>query len=198
MKKVLVFLADGFEEIEALTPVDYLRRAGAEVTVAATGKAQRQTEGAHGISVTADITLDAWLDANAGAFPDAVVVPGGMPGASNIASCSKALSIINAMQKEEKLVCAICASPAIVLSKTDALNGKKWTCYPGMQDNAKAQLSGYTDKAFVKDGNLITGRGPGAAEEFSMEIVRELFGDETVQRIKKASVRASTSIIPRH
>ncbi|MBO4404719.1 MAG: DJ-1/PfpI family protein [Treponema sp.] len=189
MKKVLVFLADGFEEIEALTPVDYLRRAGAEVTVAATGKAQRQTEGAHGINVTADITLDAWLDANAGQLPDAVVVPGGMPGTKNIAACTKALSIITAMEKEKRLICAICAAPALVLSKTDALNGKKWTCYPGMQDNAEPFLSGYTDKAFVKDGNLITGRGPGAAEEFSMEIVRTLFGEETARKIKEASVQ---------
>ena len=188
MKKVLVLLADGFEEIEALTPVDYLRRAGAEVTVAATGKTLRTVDGAHGITVTADITLDSWLD-QCSELPDAVVVPGGMPGASNIADTKKALELIDAMVSQKKLVCAICASPAVVLSKTKALNGRKWTCYPGMEDIAADFLNMHSDDAFVKDGTLITGRGPGAAEQFSMEIVRTMFGDDVYSKIKKASVQ---------
>ncbi len=188
MKNVLVLLADGFEEIEALTPVDYLRRAGAEVTVAATGKTLRTVDGAHGITVTADITLDSWLD-QCSSLPDAVVVPGGMPGASNIAAAKKALELIDAMVSENRLVCAICASPAVVLSKTKALKGKKWTCYPGMQEQAGEYVNMHTDEAFVKDGTLITGRGPGAAEQFSMEIVRTMFGEEVFAKIKKASVQ---------
>ena len=188
MKSAVVYLADGFEEIEALSPVDYLRRAGVEVTVAAVGKGSRAVDGAHGITVNADITLDSYLASSGDSLPDAVVVPGGMPGASNIAGCRQALSFIDLMLENGKLVCAICASPALVLSKTAALEGKKWCCYPGMEGNAGKYASDYKSGVpFVHDGNVITGRGPGAAEQFSMEIVKALCGEETAEKVKEAS-----------
>lgn len=188
MKKVVVYLADGFEEIEALSPIDYLRRAGAEVTVVSISKSGRSVDGAHGITVNADMTFDAYLSSIGDVLPDAVVVPGGMPGASNIAANDKAITFINVMKENNKLVCAICASPAIVLSKTSALEGKKWTCYPGMHDNAKDYVNLHVeDVPFVHDENLITGRGPGAAEQFSMEIVRTLFGEDVAKKVSSAA-----------
>ncbi|MBB5219308.1 DJ-1/PfpI family protein [Treponema rectale] len=185
----VVFLADGFEEIEALTPVDYLRRAGVNVTVCATGTSSRTVNGAHGIQVLADMTLDAWID-SCEELPDAVVVPGGMPGAKNISECAAALALIEKTAEAGKLVCAICASPAVVLSKTSVLEGKKWTCYPDMESIAGEKACALHEcKAFVHDANLITGRGPGAAEEFAMEIVKTLCGAEVYGKIKAGSVQ---------
>ncbi len=186
MKQIVVFLADGFEEIEALSPVDYLRRAGAEVITAATGKTTREVNGAHGITVLADTTLDEYLSGME-SLPDAVVCPGGMPGAANIASCGKAIELIRSMNENGRLVAAICASPAIVLPATGSLEGKKWTCYPGMQANAAEFVSSYSDEVFVTDGNLVTSRGPGAAEQFAMELVRILCGQETAIKVKTGS-----------
>ncbi|MBP3366437.1 MAG: DJ-1/PfpI family protein [Treponema sp.] len=189
MKKIITLLADGFEEIEALTPVDYLRRAGAEVTIAATGTSSQTVEGAHAIRVAADIMLDAYIS-SAKELPDAVVIPGGMPGAKNISECAAAMSFLNRMFQENRLIAAICASPAVVLGKTDILKNKKWTCYPGMEKELSADFQAtFQELPAVSDGNLITGRGPGAAEQFSMEIVSALFGKETKERIMSASVQ---------
>lgn len=189
MKKVILFLADGFEEIEALTPVDYLRRAGIEVTTVSVGKEDRSVCGSHKITVMADMTFEAWLD-GCEELPDAVVVPGGMPGTTNLAASAKVVQFVDSMVKAEKLVCAICAAPALVLSRTSALNGKKWTCYPGMEEQAGGEyLSMHCAQPFVKDGLLITGRGPGAAEEFAMEIVKTLAGEEVYSKIKAGSVQ---------
>lgn len=188
MKKVLVFLADGFEEIEALTPVDYLRRAGAEVVLVATGTASCMVTGAHKIVISADMALDSYIASAKGALPDAVVVPGGMPGASNIASCRTAIQLIREMNEQKRLVAAICAAPAVVLPSTGALKGRKWTCYPGMSSKAGAFESTHEDGVpYITDGNLVTGRGPGAAEQFSMEIVRLLYGEEVSANVSVTS-----------
>ncbi|MGN0729342.1 DJ-1 family glyoxalase III [Treponema sp.] len=189
MKKTLLLLANGFEEIEALSPADYLRRAGAEVTIAATGTSSRNVEGAHKILVTADITLDAYCS-SAETLPDAIIIPGGNPGAKNISECAKAMEFINLMHRENKLIAAICAAPALVLSKTPVLEGKNWTCYPEMEKDLSAELQKNHKKfPVVSDGNLITARGPGAAEQFSMEIVRFLLGEEARRKTMEASVQ---------
>ncbi|MFA6936802.1 MAG: DJ-1 family glyoxalase III [Treponema sp.] len=188
MKTVVVFLADGFEEIEAVTVIDYLRRAGVKVTTLATGKNNCTVEGAHKIFVAADETLLNYLSSSGGKLPDAVYLPGGMPGASNIAECDEAVKFIKQMDEEGRLVTAICASPAIVLPKTGALKNKKWTCYPGMKDNAGSYVSTHKDNVpFVTDKNLITGRGPGAAEQFAMELVRVLTGESAAQKVKSGA-----------
>ncbi len=186
-------MAEGFEEIEALSPVDYLRRAGLEVVCAATATSSRNVKGAHGITVLADILLDSYLASlSEENLPDAVVVPGGMPGAANIAECRSALSLIDSMVENNKIVAAICAAPALVLSKTKALFCKEWTCYPQMENEASAKKFAQNHKSgipFVCDGNLLTGRGPGAAEQFSMKLVELLCGSETAEKIKAASVQ---------
>ena len=187
MKKAVIFIADGSEEIETLTPVDYLRRAGIDVTLVAVGES-RNVVCSRKVGVVADMTLDEYL--KSGENPDAVVVPGGMPGTKNIAESKPAVDFVKKMDGEGKLVCAICAAPALVLSKTGCLAGKKWTCYPSMEeavpDFRENHVSG---KAFVHSGNLITGRGPGAAEEFSMEIVKTLAGPDVAAKVKADSVQ---------
>ena len=185
--KAIVFLADGFEEIEALSPVDYLRRSGVEVTtVSVLGNSV--VHGAHKVDVIADCSLKQFIDSGNIGEIDAVVVPGGMPGASNIASNSEALDIIQKIFDSGKLVAAICASPAVVLGQTNVLNGKKWCCYPGMDHNAGNFTVSYdSSRRVIADGNLITAIGPGAAEEFSVEIVNYLRGSEVKSKVFSAA-----------
>ena len=203
MAKAVVFLAEGFEEIEAISPIDYLRRAGVEVVTAAipvNGKSDPLVMGSHKIPVKADMTFDEYI-ASADGLPDAVVAPGGMPGAANIGACELAVDLIKKMFEQKKLVSAICAAPVVVLGKTGVLAGKNYTCYPGTKkfedycggkekaDQLTAGANLVPDKPFVVDQNLITGRGPGAAEEFAMAIVEYLCGAETAAKIKTASVQ---------
>jgi len=169
-KKVLVVLADGFEEVEALTPVDYLRRAGAHVTVAGLGSAT--VRGSHSIPVVCDCLLsgtpqDGW---------DAVVLPGGMPGASNLASSEDVKSRIMSTFGAGGLVCAICASPAVVLGPLGILEGRKAVCYPGMDEYAPKVH--FLSSKVITDTNIITARGAGCAQEFAFEIVSALYGRE--------------------
>ncbi len=187
MKKAVVFIADGTEEIEVITPVDYLRRAAVQVTLVSVSQSRTVTA-SHGVSINADMTLESYLSAGE-ELPDAVVVPGGMPGTTNIAECRAAVDFVSQMNDAGKLVCAICAAPKVVLPKTGALKGKAWTCYPGMREDAAEFIATYRNEAFIHDGNLITGRGPGAAEEFSMEIVRTLTGDAIYSKIKEGSMQ---------
>ena len=194
MKKALVFISDGSEEIEAITPLDYLRRAGVQLTLAAAGTWSMEGERplvkcSHGLEVLAESSVDA-LGPDAADEFDAVVVPGGMPGSAKFADDERLISLLDAFEEKGKLVCAICAAPALVLSRTKALCGKKWTCYPGMADQAAAFADSYEDgKPFVHDANVITGRGPGAAEEFAMEIVKTLCGEEVAGKIKAGAVQ---------
>lgn len=189
MRTAAVILANGFEEIEALTPVDYLRRAEVNVTTLSADGTSLTVTGSHGIPVTADKTLRDFMEQ--GSLPDMVIVPGGMPGASNIAGNPMALDFIKNMLSGKKYVAAICAAPAVVLSLTGALDGKSWTCYPGMEDysdTSKSCKSGHRSGVpFVRDGDLITARGPGAAEEFAMELVSILCGAEVKEKIRSAA-----------
>lgn len=191
-----VFFADGFEEIEALSPVDYLRRAGINVlTVGVKGKMEGNSfivTSSHKVPVVMDMNLEKYLS-EFGDSVDCVVCPGGSVGADNLACCASLIEHICKIWKDGKVVAAICASPAVVLGKTDILHGKKWTCYPGMQDNAQGDICGYVNKTFVVDGNLITGRGPGASEEFAMEIVKKLCGSDIFNKIKSGTQQTTHS-----
>ncbi|MBR1912827.1 MAG: DJ-1/PfpI family protein [Treponema sp.] len=190
MKNVVIFIADGSEEVETLTPVDYLRRAGLDVTLVSVGTQSRTVTCSHKVCITADITLEAYLSGCGGILPDAVVVPGGMPGTKNIAASASAITFINAMDAEKKLICAICAAPALVLSKTTALQGRKWTCFTDMESDAGVfQKTFVGGTPFVHDANVITGRGAGAAEEFAMEIVKTLAGEEIWRKIKTSTLQ---------
>lgn len=192
MKTVAVFFADGFEDIEALSPVDYLRRAGLDViTVGVKGTPFNNTmivTSSHKVPMIMDMSLEAYLLAYGKKLPDCVVCPGGSVGADNLAACEPLLEHLEKCWDDGKLVSAICASPAVVLGKTKIPEGKKWTCYPGMQtESDETYLNGYSNKVFITDGNLVTSRGPGASEEFAMELVRILAGQETYDRIHTGS-----------
>ncbi len=179
-KKVLVLMADGFEDVEAVTPIDFLRRAGAEVVVAGVGGALRT--GARGVRVQTDKTVaeaakEAW---------DAVVVPGGMPGASNIAASADCAKLIKAAADSGKLVAAICAAPAVVLYPLGLLGGRRFTCYPGMEKDVSGAR--WSQDRVVADGNLLTSRGPGTAAEWALEIVSKLFGADAAKKIADATL----------
>ena len=177
MKKAIVLLAEGFEEIEAVTPIDYLRRAGVEVTAAAVS-GNLPVKGARGITVHADTTLH-----EADGY-DAVIIPGGMPGAANIAASPEAGALITAMAAAGKLVCAICASPAVVLAPLGLLSGRQFTCYPGMEE--KVQGGRWTADRVVIDGNIITSRSAGTAGEFAVAVIGQLVGKAEGEKIAKA------------
>lgn len=180
MKSVLVLLAQGFEEIEAITPIDLLRRAGAKVTVA-TLKEDRAT-GAHGITIVSDTTLEKLGDQ----LFDCVVLPGGGEGAENLAASAAVLKkVIQVAQ--EGVVAAICAAPAVVLGKTGLLEGKKVTGYPTTEELVEELV--FEEEAVVVDGDLITAKGPAFAVDFALAIIAKLFGNEKEQAIRAEILR---------
>ena len=192
MKTAAVFFADGFEDIEALSPVDYLRRAGVEViTVGVKGMPFNDTmivTSSHNVPIIMDMSFDAYLKQFGDNIPDCVICPGGGKGAINLSENTTLLSHLEKAWDKERLVAAICAAPAVVLGKTKIPAGKKWTCYPDMEGESKPEyLSGYSNKVFISDGNLVTSRGPGAAEEFAMELVRILAGEEVYNKVHTSS-----------
>ena len=178
-KTVLIVLAEGFEEIEAVTPIDVFRRAGFEVTVA--GEGSSVVEGAHGIRISTDILMSDFHG-----LPDAVVLPGGMPGAENLAKSKILSDLLSKMSKENRWIAAICAAPAKVLAPLGLLKGKKATCYPGYEKELTASGAIFSTDRVVVDGQVITSRGPGTALEFSLEFVRNLADDKTADKLVKA------------
>ncbi|MBQ3696664.1 MAG: DJ-1/PfpI family protein [Spirochaetales bacterium] len=178
-KRVLVILADGFEEVEALAPIDVLRRSGASVTVAALQYKNGTScvRGAHDVLVGCDALLS---DVCTDRF-DAIVLPGGMPGAKNLHESQTVTKVILDTFKRGDLVCAICASPAFVLAPTGVLEGKRATCYPGCE--AVAPNAVFGKERTVRDGNVITGAGPGTALEFGLLISEALFGKDVSSKI---------------
>jgi 4-methyl-5(b-hydroxyethyl)-thiazole monophosphate biosynthesis len=182
-KKALVFLAEGFEEVEAVTPIDYLRRAGVEVTVAAAGGSEIVT-GSHGIPVKADLVFgDVVKQGRAvSAAWDAVVLPGGLPGADNLAASAEIGAFLREMAAAGKWVCAICASPALVLAPLGILEGRKFTCYPGMEKKVSGAC--WSEARVAIDGEVITSRGAGTAGDFAATIIGKLVSEEAAEKIR--------------
>ncbi len=177
---VYVHLADGFEEIEALTVVDVLRRADIAVkTVSITG--DKTVRGAHDIMVTADLLFQ---EADYGKC-EMIVLPGGMPGTANLAKHEGLAEQLNAFAKSGKWLAAICAAPS-VLGKMSLLKGKHVTSYPGYEN----QLIGavYSEERVIRDGKLITSRGPGTAMEFSLELVKLLKNEQTAAALRNSMI----------
>ena len=171
---VIVLLADGFEEIEALTPIDVLRRGGVEVK--SVGISGKNAVGAHNIKVECDL-LPSEVDLSK---IDAVILPGGMPGASNLDACSFTDTAIDAVLKRSGRIAAICAAP-FILGKRGLLKGKKCVCYPGFEDQLEGGI--ITDDPFVTDGNITTAKGMGAAYGFAFELLTLLKSKEESDRV---------------
>ena len=178
MKTICVFLADGFEELEALTQVDVFRRADLPVKTVSIKDVPTVT-GSHGVTVIADMILSE-LDEN---DVEMIVLPGGMPGSTNLDADKTLSELLVRFASSQKPISAICAAP-FILGKRGMLTGRKATCYPGFE----RFLSGadYTAALVEKDGNIITGKGPGAALDFAFTIAEKYCGKNKVDEIRNA------------
>lgn len=173
MKRVIVFLAEGFEEVEAVTPIDFLRRAGIDVIVA--GIDGTAIRGAHDIVIHADLELG-----RVDFLPDGVVIPGG-PGCGNIAQSPAAMELIRKVNDAGGLIAAICAAPVVVLAPMGLLNDKTFTCFMGMEKQVSQGT--FLPRAVQVDGNILTSRSAGTAAEFSEAIIHELMGPEAAREL---------------
>jgi 4-methyl-5(b-hydroxyethyl)-thiazole monophosphate biosynthesis len=178
-KRAIILLADGFEDVEAVTPIDYLRRAGIDVTTASISQSLTVTSRWGEIKLTADAVIFE-LTGQSKDW-DAVILPGGMPGAASLAASEETSVLLQEMSADGKLICAICAAPAVVLAPLGILSGKKFTCYPGLEE--KVTGGTWSDDRVVTDGNIITSRGAGTAGEFAIAIIEKLTDKETAKKI---------------
>ncbi len=175
---VYVFLADGFEEVEALTPVDLLRRAGAEVrTVGITGKT---VMGARGIPVVADILPDE-VDKDE---IDMIVLPGGMPGTMNLNGSDFVHDMVLFCVEHDRYVAAICAAPSVILGGMDLLRHRRAVCYPGMEDGMTCATA--VSQNCCVDGKIITGRAAGAALDFALALCSVIMGEAAAQQVAES------------
>lgn len=168
-KMVLVPVADGTEELEAVAIIDVLRRAGAKVTVASVSGV-RQITASRGVVIVADALIADCADTEY----DLVVLPGGIPGAEHLRDSADLTGILKRQAEKRRLFGAICASPAVVLEHHGLLAGRRATCHPGFVDQLKERDS--VDERVVVDGNCLTSRGPGTAVEFALALVEQLYG----------------------
>ncbi|MBR3988242.1 MAG: DJ-1/PfpI family protein [Clostridia bacterium] len=172
------FLAEGFEEIEAITTVDMLRRAGIEVaTVGINCGADNLISGAHGIFVKADTDKVSFEDM------EGIILPGGMPGTINLENSSQVQLSLDFCFANNLYIFAICAAPQI-LGHKGILEGRNATCYPGFEGELKGAL--ISELPAVKDGKVITSRGPGATVDFAAEIIKELKGENVASELKES------------
>lgn len=178
---VYVFLANGFEETEAVTPIDMLRRCGCEVAVVAVSVDGLTVTGSHGISVKADVS-EKDVDMSKA---EMIILPGGMPGTKNLASSEFVTGCLTEAVRRGIFIGAICAAPS-VLGNLGLLKGREAVCYPGFESALKgARIS---DKPAVRDGSIITARGAGAALEFSEELIKALFSEEESRKLAESIV----------
>lgn len=193
MKKMFLFIADGFEEVEAVTPIDYLRRCGAELSII--GVDTRVIRSARGLSISCDATLPDVLGSGDEAEKNAArlaaetalaILPGGLPNSRVLSEHAALQCFITEMVKHGGLIAAICAAPALALGGWGLLNGKRFTCYPGMgTDLPTPPVKG---ARVVKDGAFITACGAGAAEEFAFAIIDAVYGAAKLAELKNAIV----------
>lgn len=176
-KKAVVLLADGFEEIEAITPIDILRRAGVDVTIVGVGGLMMR--GSRDIIVKADRDIDSYND-----LPDAVIVPGGAKGSDNLSKAEKVKLLLMSARRNGKIIAAICAAPVTVLIPLGILDGKNATCYPG-DEKTLGTKARFKDEKVVIDGAVITSRGPATAAAFALAIVELLCGKDIKDTVSK-------------
>lgn len=174
-KNVLVTIAEGIEEIEAVCLIDTLRRAGAAVTVASVG--ELNITASRGVKLSADKQIEDCVKESY----DLIVLPGGLPGAEHLRDCGELIGMLVKQKADGKLYSAICASPAVVLGTHGLLADKKATCHPALSD--KLVCKEKVQDRVVVDGNCVTSQGPGTAMELAIELIRQLFGDERAKQV---------------
>ena len=185
---IYMFLAPGFEEVEALAPLDLLRRAGLSVTTVAITEpaSEHAVTGSHGITVLADMSTEAFgryaLSGEADRPVEAVILPGGMPGTTNLDASPTVDAALKLAEGQGAYLCAICAAP-LVLGKRGYLAGKRATCYPGFESYLEGATVG---GKVIRDGRVITAAGMGVAQEFGLEMVSVLVSPERADEIRRA------------
>ena len=179
MIKALILLAEGFEETEAVTVIDLLRRSDIHVTVA--GLTSLRVTGSHGISIVADTLFDEVekLDFSH------LILPGGQPGTNNLKNDNRVLELVKRFQKEERILAAICAAPTVLL-KAGVIDSVKITSFPGEKENFNPL--NYSEQSVVWDGKFITSRGVGTAIDFALNIVAQIKGTEEAEILAKRIV----------
>ena len=184
MNNAYIFLADGFEEIEALATADVLRRGGVPVQLIATSD-QFHVTGSHGIQVIADMTFNIFCAEAEELDPsDALIFPGGMPGTKNLAEEEELMDLMKEHYADGGIVAAICAAPGLVVSQLPTLEGRKFTCYDGFEEAPAAKGGTYVKAPSVTDGPLITGRGPAFAVDFALAILEKMRGHDKAAEVK--------------
>ena len=171
---VYVFIADGFEEVEAIATIDMLRRCG--VDTVSVGVGSQMIIGSHNMGLVCDVE-DKFVQANNSI--DAVVLPGGIPGTPNLEKSEKVQSFIDFAYENDRFICAICAAPSILANK-GILKGKKATAYPDYADKLGCE---YTGETVTQDGKIITGKGAGAAIDFGLKIAEQFAGREKAKAV---------------
>lgn len=178
MAKAYVFLADGFEDVEALIPIDVLRRGGVEVVTVSTTDFPL-VESAHGVAIEADLQFEQVDTSDA----DLLMLPGGMPGASNLYAHEGVCKAVCEQAGAGRKVAAICAAPAVVLAPLGILDGRKATCYPGFEQALREGNAQYTSDLVTVDGNITTAEGPAAAFPYAYELLAQLVDQKTSDQV---------------
>ena len=181
--KALILLAPGFEDLEAIGTVDILRRAGVDLTVASLH--EDAATGSRGTTVATDTNLTLL---GPDATFDAVILPGGQPGANNLAADPRVIERVQAQNRTGRLVAAVCAAPK-VLAAAGLLEGRRFTHFPGALTEQEAAGGEPLSDAVVVDGNIVTGRGPGVVIDFALAVAEQLVGRETRDRVEAALAR---------
>lgn len=182
MVKVLIPLAPGFEELEAITLIDLMRRAEFDVTTA--GLDDQPVRASRGNVIVPDISIDEVTNQQY----DLIVLPGGLPGADNLRNNPSIQQLIKNQHQQNKMIGAICAAPK-ALESAGILNGKTITCYPGALDQVDSSSFTISGKPVERDGNIFTSRGPGTAMDFALDLIEELGGKELKNKIAAQMVR---------
>ena len=184
MKKAFIFLAEGFEDVEALATADVLRRGGVPTQLVSISDEPFVTS-SHHVTVGADTTLEAGVDID---DDDAMIFPGGMPGTRNLAKCRPLMDFMKEHYAAGGLVAAICAAPGLVFGQIDNLEGVEFTCFDGFEDGPVAKGASFrpAPAPAVVSGNMITGRSAGHAVEFALEILKYIKGSDEAARVEYA------------
>lgn len=178
VSSVLLAVADGSEDVEMVTILDLLRRAQVDVKLVSVMQ-QRQVTLAHGLEVRAEALLADVVDEDF----DAIVLPGGMPGAEHLSTNPTLISMLKEQNAKGEVVAAICAAPAVVLAKHGLLEGKNAVAYPGFEDGLKEGGATYVDEPVVVDANIITSKGPATAMAFALKLIEVLVGEVAAKEV---------------